>query len=87
MEAYLVEARSISGLSGSPVFVNMAPYRTVEGTIISNGGHRPYYLLGLMHGHFDVPSLTEDMVTDARDETAKGIQHRHRCCYPSSKDY
>jgi hypothetical protein len=73
VDAYLVEARSISGLSGSPVFVNMAPYRTVKGSITSNAGHRPYYLLGLMHGHFDVANLTEDIVTDVQGDSATGL--------------
>jgi hypothetical protein len=38
-DAYLVEARSVHGLSGSPVFINI-------GSAV--------LLLGLMHGHFDV---------------------------------
>jgi len=48
-DAYLVEARSIHGLSGSPVFINIG----------SN-----LFLLGLMHGHFDVENLTEDVVVE-----------------------
>jgi len=43
-DVYLVEARSIGGLSGSPVFV-----RPEEGEI-----HGHTMLLGLMHGHWDV---------------------------------
>lgn len=53
-DAYLIEARSLGGLSGSPAFVY--PWR----------GDR-FYLLGLMHGHWD--TLIEDpdvsMVQDA----------------------
>jgi hypothetical protein len=45
IEAYLIEARSIGGLSGSPVFV-----RETAGL-----GHGSFYLLGLMHGHWDIP--------------------------------
>jgi hypothetical protein len=49
-EGYLVEARSIEGLSGSPVFVHVAPLR------INRPAERnldwKYYLLGLMHGYF-----------------------------------
>jgi len=45
MEAYLIEARSIGGLSGSPAFV----YETVP------VGLGNFYLLGLMHGHWDIP--------------------------------
>lgn len=54
LEAYLVEARSIGGLSGSPVFVNAGPART---TPTGNFTLSPpsFHLLGLMHGHFEVP--------------------------------
>ena len=45
IEAYLIEARSIGGLSGSPAFVReTAPV-----------GLGTFYLLGLMHGHWDIP--------------------------------
>jgi hypothetical protein len=64
IDAYLIEARSISGLSGSPVFfIN-------EMRVIKTGPQRvgyslapqtPYYLLmGLVHGHFDIRNLNED---------------------------
>jgi hypothetical protein len=45
IEAYLIEARSIGGLSGSPAFVR----ETVQ------MGLGSFYLLGLMHGHWDIP--------------------------------
>jgi hypothetical protein len=58
MEAYLIEGRSIGGLSGSPVFA-----RHTVGTIGNTGkkeriiayslGHA--LLMGLMHGHWDLP--------------------------------
>jgi hypothetical protein len=52
--AYLIEVRSIGGLSGSPVFVS-----THAGTQISFKNHRfkqtyEYYLLGLVRGHWDI---------------------------------
>jgi hypothetical protein len=46
IEAYLVEAKSIGGLSGSPAFVR----KTVP---LGIGG---FYLLGLMHGHWEIPT-------------------------------
>jgi hypothetical protein len=45
MDAYLIEARSIGGLSGSPAFVRAT----------TSLGPVPHYLLGLMHGHWDLP--------------------------------
>jgi hypothetical protein len=62
IEAYLVEARSIGGLSGSPVFVARSA-SNVPGFVL---------LLGMMHGHFDVRSLNEDVVTDD-DASDSGI--------------
>lgn len=44
MEGYLIEARSIGGLSGSPAFVR-------ETIPLGLGS---FYLLGLMHGHWDI---------------------------------
>ena len=65
IDAYLVEARSIGGLSGSPVFVHLPPIRVVDNDIISMPeGGLVYYLIGLMHGHFDVQDLNEDVVTE-----------------------
>ncbi|HEV7925040.1 MAG TPA: hypothetical protein VGR14_06785 [Verrucomicrobiae bacterium] len=54
MEAYLIEARSIGGLSGSPVLLLKHVY-THEVVV-------QLYLLGLVHGHWDTPS---DAMTDA----------------------
>lgn len=50
-DVYLVEARSIGGLSGSPVFV-----RAVDETHAptSRDSVRGMKLLGLMHGHWDI---------------------------------
>lgn len=62
MEAYLIEARSIGGLSGSPVFVYLPGVR-VRGNALGMGG-RAFYWLGLMHGHWDLPILKEDMVVE-----------------------
>lgn len=58
IEAYLTEGRSIGGLSGSPVFVRntvQMPAQTAEGTPRSISGLGDLHLLGLMHGHWDLP--------------------------------
>ncbi len=59
IEAYLAEGRSIGGLSGSPVFVrntvNM-PVADKTGKPATFSGLGPLHLLGLMHGHWDLPA-------------------------------
>jgi hypothetical protein len=62
IEAYLIEARSIGGLSGSPAFVR-------ETVPMGMGG---FYLLGLMHGHWDIPPQARDDRMTADDEEAFG---------------
>jgi len=54
IEAYLVEARSIGGLSGSPAFVRETVYE----------GIGSFYLLGLMHGHWDIPAKNRSDIGD-----------------------
>jgi len=71
MDAYLIEVRSIGGLSGSPVFVHLPPVRFHE--------DRPkflqrdyFYLLGLIYGHYwDLPESASDATLgeDALKET------------------
>ncbi len=76
--AYLIEARSIGGLSGSPAFLSYGPIRTHPETGRFRQLSRPEFaLLGLVHGHFSVGD--HDGVSDAtqdgltRDETNSGI--------------
>lgn len=78
MEAYLVEAQSIAGLSGSPVLA--MPDAGIEvGNFIGGSKEEMIFgvaLIGLVHGHFDVPNLNEDVVTDAdspKDSVHTGI--------------
>jgi len=64
MVSYLTEARSIGGLSGSPVFVDIygslrrAPFHFTE-----EGGAQ-FFLLGLVHGHYDEEDVSGDEVVD-----------------------
>jgi hypothetical protein len=61
IEAYLIEARSIGGLSGSPAFVRE--------TVISGIGG--FYLLGLMQGHWDLPAEYKNYLPFAEDVTGQ----------------
>ena len=54
IEAYLIEARSIGGISGSPAFVR-------ETTDLGIGS---FHFLGLMHGHWDIPTRQRSYVED-----------------------
>jgi hypothetical protein len=51
MDAYLIEARSIGGLSGSPVFVHSGTMRVISGKL-SIAQEPMFYLAGLVHGHY-----------------------------------
>src|SRR6266508_3127203 len=64
LSAYLIEARSIAGLSGSPVFA-LSDYATVLANNLRGGAVKQMAaLVGLMHGNFDIPNLNEDVVAD-----------------------
>lgn len=62
MEAYLLEARSIGGLSGSPVFVNLGLLRSINGEVRNtrpvHGYPTVFYLLGIVNGHFGMEPAT-----------------------------
>ena len=54
IDAYLVEARSWGGHSGSPAFVFYPPDRF--GDRIQMNTFLPVFLLGLVHGHYEIKS-------------------------------
>ena len=60
---YLIEARSIGGLSGSPVFVHVGINRAFSSKV--SKGEPNLYLIGLIHGHYDVKSEEIDQLDDA----------------------
>jgi hypothetical protein len=68
MHAILIEARSIGGLSGSPVFVHMGFARWRDGEMYKSGTAAPFFFLGLIHGHWNIGQEQIDVVTDARGE-------------------
>jgi len=51
MDAYLIAARSIGGLSGSPVFVHTGQVRVIKGQI-QQAAKPMFYLIGIVHGHY-----------------------------------
>ena len=60
VDAYLIEARSIGGLSGSPAFLNLGVVRFVGNAVKHSTGGPIFFLLGLIHGHYDVPNTNID---------------------------
>lgn len=56
MDAYLIETRSLGGLSGSPVMWLSGPGRLDPKTAVMRYGDFCFYLLGFVHGHFDAPA-------------------------------
>lgn len=60
MEAYLIEARSTGGMSGSPVFVAVKDKKPRENLSL----YTTWALLGMIHGHWDLlpASLNETSV-------------------------
>jgi hypothetical protein len=64
--AYLAELRSIRGLSGSPVFVNLSLGRHADGAYNESGS---LALIGVIRGHFETPRklAAQDMTEDERD--------------------
>jgi len=74
LEAYLLESRSISGLSGSPVFVrNTVNFHGMDGEnnpVVSHMTSGTFYFLGSMIGHWDAP---EDGVYVHAEKVNMGI--------------
>jgi hypothetical protein len=63
IDAYLIESRSIGGLSGSPVFVNIGNLRAINGQLMTYATAQ-FVWLGIIHGHYDATDLHEDEVVE-----------------------
>ncbi len=64
LPSYLVEVRSIAGLSGSPVFVHMAPLRVLPGGKVAETKGKTHYFLGVMQGTFHTSDATDIVSPD-----------------------
>ncbi len=91
-DVYLVEARSIGGLSGSPVWIRASMLTVVkvgENTISPDGNAPalmvgPGKLLGLMHGHWDILESELNKTTIIHDRQ-KGVNLGIAIVVPASK--
>ncbi len=69
IQAYLIEARSIGGLSGSPVFLNLGTTRVIGGDFKRVSGGPKVLLLGLIHGHYEADSEDALLVDGVNEDT------------------
>jgi hypothetical protein len=74
-DVYLVEARSIGGLSGSPVFVRETVSIPAEigGEQILAGATARQQLLGLMRGHWDIKESEINNATFTMPDQGRGV--------------
>jgi hypothetical protein len=65
IEAYLIESRSVGGLSGSPVLIDVGLFRGADRDVreYRPAGDPGMYLIGVMHGHWAAP-MEEAKVDD-----------------------
>jgi hypothetical protein len=73
IDAYLIESRSIGGLSGSPVFVRPTITMTGQndkGELMMLAGVGQFYLFGSMIGHWEIP---KDFTTTQQEAVNMGI--------------
>jgi hypothetical protein len=75
IEAYLVELRSVGGLSGSPVIVDVGPHWIVDNVRQPRqASGKVLYLLGVVNGHFEVFVQTATVDVSPSDEHVnKGV--------------
>jgi hypothetical protein len=87
MDAYLIEARSLGGISGSPVFATVRGFQTTETELGVSIGHADaFHLMGLMHGHWDLKDdIDADAVSTEDISGKKNVNMGIAIVVPSSK--
>lgn len=96
MKAHLIEMRSIAGLSGSPVFIDIPGTQPPQGAVfgVPDPRYMPdpeqvnwfqYRLLGLVSSHFEIPELKEDSVVEDDKEGTEGINTGIAVVVPEQK--
>jgi hypothetical protein len=84
MEAYLIEARSISGISGGPVFVRetialkrakgpKGPYDRFDQRKPQAHASGKFYVLGVAQGHWDIPARQLNNPKPTRAKSKQGV--------------
>jgi len=87
IDAYLVETRSIGGLSGSPVFVHLGLWHKDKGVLkMATSDEGIIYFLGLMQGHWDSPGLSQaDVASDESQKTEERVNMGIGIVVPAEK--
>lgn len=87
IDAYLIEGRSIGGLSGSPVFLYLGVIRNIDGSIkfVSGAKSGAFHWLGLTHGHWDIPEGTIDAIMDNTGNGNKSVNVGIAIVVPAQK--
>jgi hypothetical protein len=79
--AYLIEVRSTGGLSGSPAFLHVAPWRTIDGQPRPSLG-LTQYTLGVVLGHHTLTTAEDDVEIVSADERAELERQRQANLLP-----
>jgi hypothetical protein len=84
-DAYVIEIKSIGGLSGSPTFFHM-PQRDLAG-VVPLPVKSLYYLIGMVHGHWDIPAeaFTDFDVADDKNSQNEKINMGMAIVIPCQK--
>jgi len=64
---YLIESRSIGGLSGSPVYLQTPAFRVLKGMITPMTDHQTEYLLGVHIGLFETKASGDSIRSDTAE--------------------
>lgn len=85
IDGYIIEARSFGGLSGSPVFAHLGVTRNIDGsTRFANSAYGIFYLLGLIHGHWDESIILSDIpMLDSLKQEVKKVNYGLAVAVPS----
>jgi hypothetical protein len=85
-DVYLIEVRSIGGMSGSPVFVRKTiTFASTTNQSSSISGVGELKLLGLMHGHWDIKESDKNLPRPSNVDRIKGVNMGIGVVVPADK--
>jgi hypothetical protein len=73
-EVYLIESRSIGGLSGSPVFLYTPPARIVRGNVMFSEKENHEYLMGVNIGLFETGAHADAVDRDRENRRERFLE-------------